>query len=219
MVGAIPTRLPARVVRGVVFDMDGTLTVPVLDFAQMRKRCGVVSGDILDVINSWPEQERQRAFSVIKEMEEEALQNMKVMPGAHQLCETLDRMRIPRGLLTRNVKSSIEFFHKNHFLAMPFEPAISRECGLPYKPSPAALLQICSGWGIGAHECVMIGDSAKDDVVSGNRAGSITFLLDAVGIYSDDDLPGELRPTHKVGSLDEVERILRERYTLQSPFV
>lgn len=38
-----------RTIRGVVFDMDGTLTVPVIDFQYMRQVCdiwGVVVGDV-----------------------------------------------------------------------------------------------------------------------------------------------------------------------------
>lgn len=48
----------------------------------------------------------------------------------------------------------------------------------PYKPSPAALQHIAQQWGISASECIMVGDSAKDDVVCGNRAGAVTVLLD-----------------------------------------
>lgn len=36
-----------------------------------RQRVGVASGDILDVINAWPEDRRQRAYDVIAEIEEQ----------------------------------------------------------------------------------------------------------------------------------------------------
>ena len=212
------------VIRGVVFDMDGTLTVPVIDFALMRRRVGVTQGDILDVIGGWPEAERARAYAAIAEIEQQALADMKVccccwvclfeclyvlfvcclcgrtevvliawlcmrgarqtrthtrrkthintrrhttqqlMPGLPELCRFLDAAGVPRGLITRNVKSSIEYFHSNHVSQLslaPFEPAISRECAFPYKPSPAALLHICEGWGVAPSEVMMVGDSAK----------------------------------------------------------
>ncbi len=61
-----------RIVRGLVFDMDGTLTVPSIDFALMRSRCGVgTTGDILDVINARPEPERAAAHAIIAEFEQE----------------------------------------------------------------------------------------------------------------------------------------------------
>jgi hypothetical protein len=68
------------------------------------------------------------------------------------------------GLITRNVRRGVEHFHSTAFPLAPFLPAVSRECDFPYKPSPDALVHICATWGIPPHECLMIGDSAKDDV-------------------------------------------------------
>ena len=60
------------VLRGVIFDMDGTLTVPNLDFAEMYRRCGVDrSQDILVAIAGMPPQQRAAAQAVIDEMEAE----------------------------------------------------------------------------------------------------------------------------------------------------
>ena len=59
-------------------------------------------GDILDVIDSWGDESRQKkAYAAIAEVEAEALLNMKVMPGAQELCTFLDANRVPRGLITR----------------------------------------------------------------------------------------------------------------------
>ncbi|GBF95282.1 hypothetical protein Rsub_08313 [Raphidocelis subcapitata] len=206
------------IIRGVCFDMDGTLTVPVIDFALMRRK-----GDILDVINSWPEEERARAYAAIAEIEAAALADMKLMPGLHELCEALDAAGVPRGLITRNVKSSVEYFHSNHLTSLnlsPFEPAISRECAFPYKPSPAALLHVAESWGVAPSEVVMVGDSPKDDIVCGNRAGALTVLLDVDGRHSAGgagELSGEAAPTHVVASMGELRRLLLERYRLLPP--
>jgi HAD superfamily hydrolase (TIGR01549 family) len=201
---------------GVVFDMDGTLTVPVIDFAYMRQQVGVHTGDILDVISTWPPEEQKRAHAAIAAIEDQALRDMQAMPGLLNLCKLLDELRVPRGLITRNVKRSIEYFHINHFPLPPFIPAISRECEFPYKPSPAALIHICESWGIAPSQCVMVGDSAKDDVVCGNRAGAITVLLDTEQRYKDDtDLLGECKPTFKVTSLEQLQQLLLEQCDLQ----
>eukprot|EP00967_Tisochrysis_lutea_P038446 scaffold46089_cov24-Tisochrysis_lutea.AAC.1 len=60
-----------RIIRGIVYDMDGTVVVPVIDFNEMRRRCGVVQGDILDVINSRSKEEQDRAYAIIAEIEEQ----------------------------------------------------------------------------------------------------------------------------------------------------
>ena len=88
----------------------------------------------------------------------------------------------------------------------------------------------------------MIGDSAKDDVVSGNRAGCVTVLLDTEGKWrigsedgmedgesGEDDatednglrvtnvLTGEMVPHFIVNSLDEVAPTLQAHFDLGAP--
>ncbi|KAH7623919.1 putative Haloacid dehalogenase-like hydrolase domain-containing protein [Nannochloris sp. 'desiccata'] len=207
---------PLRVIRGVVFDMDGTLTVPCIDFAEMRRRAGVTEGDILTVIDAWPAERRAKAYAAIAEIEAEALQNMKIMPGAVVLCSLLDASHVPRALVTRNVSSSVDFFHRTHFDLPPFFPALSREW-TPYKPDPGSLLHIAEHWGVKGTELVMIGDSAKDDVVCANRAGAVSILLDIDNTYTgleDPKLAGELKPTFIVSSLNEAAEVLHTKVQL-----
>lgn len=51
--------------------LAGTVTVPCIDFAEMRRRCGVTQGDILDVINSYPPEQKAAAYRAIQEIEDE----------------------------------------------------------------------------------------------------------------------------------------------------
>lgn len=223
----------------------------------MRQRCGVPEGtDILDAVNAREPAQRAQALAIIEEMEDAALADMALMPGAMQLCAALDGMAIPRGLITRNVKRSVDYFHARHFsshaasssssslrsigctisatssgvgssslttaallAAKPFLPAISRECGFAYKPSPEALLHICGQWGISPAECAMVGDSPKDDVRSGNRAGAVTILLDyqaSAGLLAE-HFEGDCRPHHVVTSLEAVLQVLQDHYQLAPP--
>ncbi|KAG2442369.1 hypothetical protein HXX76_002455 [Chlamydomonas incerta] len=203
--------------------MDGTLLKPVIDFAEMRRRVGVTPemGDILDAINKWPEERRAQAYATIAEIEEQALKDMSVMPGAPELCAFLDRNGLPRGLITRNVRRSVHYFHD--FLGLqPFQPAITRECEFPYKPSPAALQHIAQSWGVQPSEVMMVGDSIKDDIVSGNRAGSLTVYLDNGGAggppeHTPDSFSGEQRPTHVVSSLADLQALIAREYALVAP--
>lgn len=143
---------------------------------------------------------------------------VQAMPGLLELCSFLDSKGIPRGLITRNVLRSVHFFHDHHLPLPPFVPAISRECQFPYKPSPDALLHICDSWGIPPSEVIMIGDSAKDDVVCGNRAGAVTILLDTEGRYANESqLQGECKPTATVTSLAAFLELLRSAFDLLPP--
>lgn len=135
------------------------------------------------------------------------------MPGADAVTELLDSKAIPRGLVTRNVLDSVHHLHSKFFSHKPFDPALAR-CFTPVKPSPAALLHICERWGIPPNEAVMVGDSAKDDIVSGNAAGAVTILIDVERKYDLAKLPADQQPDFHVFSMAEVLEILRGRCQL-----
>lgn len=87
-----PTNL-ARL-KGIVFDMDGTLTVPVIDFPAMyravlgeqeylRARADNPSGiDILHCIERWTPERQQKAYETILEHERRGLELLQIMPGS-----------------------------------------------------------------------------------------------------------------------------------------
>ncbi|KAH7433381.1 hypothetical protein KP509_07G066800 [Ceratopteris richardii] len=211
-----------RTLRGVIFDMDGTLTVPVIDFAKMyREVLGpnhprIVAGspiDILHEIQEWPTDKQRVAYQVITRHEQEAHERLQIMPGAVGLCSFLDSRKLRRGLITRNVKASVDLFHQR-FGISEFFPALSREF-TPYKPHPAPFLHICKVWDASPAHVMMVGDSAKDDMVCGNRAGAITCLLDPSGKYDLDKLLPEEQPDYKVKSLQEVQDVLESYFDLR----
>lgn len=79
--------------RGVVFDMDGTLTVPVIDFAAMyravlgeddykRIKAESPTGiDILHHIESWSPDKQQKAYAIIADYEKQGIDKLQIMPG------------------------------------------------------------------------------------------------------------------------------------------
>ena len=70
---------PLHEIKGVIFDMDGTLTIPVLQFNEMRLRLGLSpSQDILTTVQSYPPVQQAEAMAIIEEMEEEAIRIMQV---------------------------------------------------------------------------------------------------------------------------------------------
>eukprot|EP00238_Polyblepharides_amylifera_P004731 CAMPEP_0196587866 /NCGR_PEP_ID=MMETSP1081-20130531/58856_1 /TAXON_ID=36882 /ORGANISM="Pyramimonas amylifera, Strain CCMP720" /LENGTH=250 /DNA_ID=CAMNT_0041910185 /DNA_START=177 /DNA_END=932 /DNA_ORIENTATION=- len=205
--------LPKPRLRGVVFDMDGTLTIPSHDFEEMRRRVGVPSGsDILEVIASWSPEEQARANAILKEIDEESGRKIALMPGVNELCSFLDSLGIVRGILTRNVSMSVDILHANHLTVPPFLPAMTRE-DPPFKPHPQSLLRICQGWNLPPDQCIMIGDSAKDDIVVGNRVGTSTILLDTEGLYSDHDLMKEMRPNFVISRFEDICPLLESHFS------
>lgn len=209
-----------RSVRGVIFDMDGTLTEPVLDFVKMRKRVGLAlgrdigRGDMLGEVNKEPsETRREAALLAIKEVEREGHEKMKLARDVNRVCAFLDDRNIPRAILTRNSKESLDYFHNRLPNIPEFHPAVSRDCGFPPKPYPDALQHICQDvWGIPTSDVIMIGDSAKDDVRAGRRAGAITVLLGDE--TKREDLTDEFVPDYKIKDLTEFNKLLEKEFEL-----
>ena len=70
----------------------------------------------------------------------------------------------------------------------------------------------------GPTHSIAIEQKLSVQVVSGNRAGAATILIDALGEYNDaQDLEGELQPTVRVKSLEECTEVLRTQFDLVRP--
>ncbi|XP_015887716.3 haloacid dehalogenase-like hydrolase domain-containing protein At2g33255 [Ziziphus jujuba] len=218
------TTTPRTRLRGVVFDMDGTLTVPVIDFLAMYKavlgddeyrriKSENPSGiDILQQIENWSPDRQKKAYEIITDYERQGLDRLQIMPGAAELCGLLDSKKIRRGLITRNINDAVDLFHQR--FGMKFSPALSREFR-PCKPDPAPLLHICSIWEVEPNEVIMVGDSLKDDVACGKRAGAFTCLLDESGRYNAPEYANvDHKPDFKVSSLTEVYSLLERHFEL-----
>lgn len=178
-------RLRRVPLRGVIFDMDGTLTKPNLDFKEMYRRCGVpLSDDLLVAIAGMPKKDADAANAVIDEMEAEGRRTLELFPGATECAKWLQRHGIPMAMVTRNTKETVTHLHNHLWLPaglQAFNPAISRDnTAVPAKPDPGALHVIAEQWGMTAGpELLMVGDSVSNDIGFGKAAGVSTALLDS----------------------------------------
>ena len=179
--------LPRPALRGVVFDMDGTLTVPNLDFKEMYARCGVpMSEDLLTALSSMSDANRAEASRHIEEMEAEAASTMVLAKGVLECAKWLSDHEIPMALVTRNTKSTVDTFYERLWWPKGlgvFNPMVSRDVTdphLPPKPDPSALQYIAQQWNVQlpSDEIIMVGDSPSNDIGFGRKAGVATALVD-----------------------------------------
>ena len=120
-------------IKGVIFDMDGTITAPYFDFVEIKDEAGIGDVDLLDYLRSATGAEYERVHAILMKFEEAGVANAKLNRGARTLLSFLGRHKIPTALLTRNSRKSVDGVCRK--LNLKFDVAVTREDG-PHKPAP-----------------------------------------------------------------------------------
>ena len=157
--------------KGIIFDMDGTLTVPLLDFNRIKQELGIVEGDIAEIIDSWPEPRRTLGWKLIEKYEQEASENNQLQPDALEVLSRFASGRIRLGIITRNTMESVEKLLKTK-LTVAFDIILTREFP-QMKPSPEPVFYILEKWNMAPDECLMVGDYIHD-IQAANAAGAVS---------------------------------------------
>jgi HAD superfamily hydrolase (TIGR01549 family) len=177
-------------IRGVIFDLDGTLVDSGLDFDLMRREMGLV-GDVplLEALRELPTERAALCWAILHEHERRGSQRATLFPGVREFLSALDQRGLWRGIVTRNSRGlTLATLER---LEVQFHPIVCRE-DAPAKPDPAAIWRICETWGIEPRQCVMIGDY-RFDIEAGHRAGTHTVLFTGSGEHSglDEDIQAD----------------------------
>lgn len=159
----------------VIFDMDGTLTVPQLDFDQIRREIGIdqASQPLLEAVETMSPPERARAEAVLLRHEAVAAATSVLQPGTREVLGAIRGAGWPVALMTRNSRESVRVFVERHGLS--FDLVRTREDGA-VKPSPQPVHDICATLGGCAEVSWVIGDFHYD-ILCGAAAGARTVLL------------------------------------------
>jgi HAD superfamily hydrolase (TIGR01509 family) len=160
--------------RAVIFDLDGTLTEPILDFDAIRAEIGLPERmPILEQLETLTAEGRARAEEIMLRHERAAIAAATLAEGCADLIGHLRGREIPISILTRNVREVVETFAR--MFAFEFHAVYTREDGPP-KPSPVGALSLCRAMGVAPADTLTVGDY-KYDVIAGRDAGCRTALV------------------------------------------
>ena len=159
-------------IKAVIFDMDGTITKPLLDFDRIRGELDL-QGPILEAIDQLAQPRRKHCLDILESHEDYAAQNASLNPGAQQLLEQLRASHRSIGLVTRNSRRSVQTICQSHHLA--FDAVVTREDG-PVKPDPFSLRRVCQLLKVTPQQSLMVGDYLFD-LLCAKKAGAVAVLL------------------------------------------
>lgn len=173
-------------IRGVIFDLDGTLAHSNPDFAGLRRELGIRSGtDILSYINSLSAGEVQdQAIEIVHEYERQSSLNATWIEGARELITFLRTQSLPLAILTRNMPEAAQITIDK--LGIDIMPVLTRYDAEP-KPHPQGIERICSQWQLTPADILYVGDYLFD-LQTAQNAGSRCALYcpDVVPDYASE---------------------------------
>lgn len=161
-----------------VFDMDGTLTLAVHDFALIRRELGIpATRDILEHIAALAPDEATACRDWLMTHERELALAAQPAPGALDLLQVLHEAGCQLGVLTRNAGSLAWLTLQAIGVDGLFQQGevIGRDDAVP-KPDPDGLRRLAARWEVPARQLIMVGDY-RFDLECGRAAGAATLLV------------------------------------------
>ncbi|MBB6572693.1 HAD superfamily hydrolase (TIGR01549 family) [Xanthomonas arboricola] len=165
-----------------VFDMDGTLTEAVHDFALIRRALEIPpEADILHHLASLPAEQAAAKHAWLLEHERELAQAAQPAPGAVALVRALQTAGCRLGMLTRNARALAQVTLQAIGLhdAFAWDDIVGRDEAAP-KPAPDGLQYFAQRWAVEGTALVMVGDH-HNDLACGRAVGACTVLVNTPG--------------------------------------
>ncbi|HUU82597.1 MAG TPA: HAD family hydrolase [Phycisphaerae bacterium] len=194
----------------VIFDLDGTLTVPVLDFDGMRAEMGLTNEPILEAMERMDAGRRADAEAILRRHEHRAAHNSVLQEGAAETLAALARRGWHTAILTRNARRWTQVVLDKHNLTV--DTMRCRDDGA-VKPSAAPIVDLCQELECQPSASWMVGDHLFD-IRSGRQAGCTTVLL----LHADRPTPEYAdQADHVINRLTELLDLLDKAPVNQRP--
>lgn len=203
--------MKTKTIKAILFDFDGTLTVPgLIDFMAIKKAINCPDNStILEFIgNLSSERERKKALAVLVKYEDKAAEMAEPNENAEEVVCYLKNLKLKLGILTRNSMQSVQTAMRSfqRISLKDFNVVITREHALKLKPHPEGVLEAGRLFGISPGELAVVGDYIYD-IQAGQRAGALTVFLESNHTAKWPDPSADWT----IKSLDELRDIFRRQ--------
>ena len=173
-----------------VFDFDGTLAVPTLDFALMKRRAlsafhqfalfpGESSAPLMEQLaavcaaldSDSAHSVRKAVLAVVEEVEVEAAGRSSLFPFVRPMLEAFRRRDVPFAIITRNCPAAVRAVFPDVDAHCPC--LLTRDDVANVKPHPEHLERALAVLGCMPEDTLMVGDHPMDIAV-GHAVGTLT---------------------------------------------
>jgi len=146
-------------IRGVLFDLDGTVVEAPYDWARIKADLGVGNVTILSHLGALEEPERSRKWAVLEKFEADATRRATLKRGMRGFLGLLAVRNIKTALVTNNSRANTEMMLRRFRLS--FDLVLTRDSGF-WKPSGSPLLSAMKTLSLDLAESCSVGDSPLD---------------------------------------------------------
>ena len=195
----MPKNLSPTTPRAILFDMDGTLTEPMLVVPRIKAEMGIGGRPILEALAEMDPAARAAAEAVLLRHEEDAAEGSTLNDGCNDVLAWLAQRRIPTALITRNSRASVATVLARHGLQV--DVTVARD-DAPPKPDPRPLLLACERLAVAPGDAWMVGDG-QYDVEAGAAAA-----IPTVWVSHGREKPFDARPWQTVRDLCGLQALL-----------
>ncbi len=171
--------IDSDVIRGIIFDLDGTLVDSHLDFDALRQETGCPQGvGLLEYLDTIEDGDKQRQVKeVIQWHEESGARSATWMDGAEEFLRVLSERDVRIGVFTRNSREIAGVMLAR--LGVPCDDLVARE-DAPAKPDPAGIHKMLADWQLEPNQVLCLGDF-RYDLEAAKAAGISAGLYDPSG--------------------------------------
>lgn len=162
-------------IKAVIFDLDGTITEPYLNFDVIRAEINLPpdAGPLLEAMEKMTPADRKKAEEILYKHEQAAIEHSTLNAGASETLKQLRQMGMHIGVMTRNTRSNASAIAQKYNIE--FDAVVDRDDG-PVKPDPFGVRRLCEFFRVNPQQTLVVGDYLFD-LQSAKAAGAAAVLI------------------------------------------
>jgi HAD superfamily hydrolase (TIGR01509 family) len=215
-------------IKGIVMDMDGTITNFNLDYMGARRKAlqeldklnlrtpemneqlslYLILKKLKDELDTDRFTSIQRSFyGFLEDMEVKAANEVTLYPGAVETLRTIRARGLRIGLVTNNGHAGTEITLKRYQLATFFDAVVTRDDCEEMKPDGAPIRKLLTEMNVLPDEAILVGDGVIDIMAA--RAAGLRSVAVVTGPFTSDRLI-QAEPDYLLGSVNDLPLLIEQ---------